>query len=179
MVEYTEFRQEQTDWLVELVMLLSFRLCCSMHDHLHQRTCYYCWLVGDQGDAWRRGYIDLGFKAGRKRTFQIVIEGRIDGIADKHYYKSDMALDDILVNNSGSCSQDQGTLLYQGSLLSDYLFFKEKNSVNVSVLRRNFWSFLFIFFFFKQKTAYEILAWLEFRRVLFRSTMILEPAILL
>ena len=25
------------------------------------------------------------------------------------------------------------------------------------------------FFFFKQKTAYEILAWLEFRRVLFRS----------
>ena len=26
-----------------------------------------------------------------------------------------------------------------------------------------------IFFFFKQKTAYEILAWLEFRRVLFRS----------
>ena len=28
--------------------------------------------------------------------------------------------------------------------------------------------FLFVFFF-KQKTAYEILAWLEFRRVLFRS----------
>ena len=28
-----------------------------------------------------------------------------------------------------------------------------------------------IFFFFKQKTAYEILAWLEFRRVLFRSTL--------
>ena len=28
--------------------------------------------------------------------------------------------------------------------------------------------YLFIFFF-KQKTAYEILAWLEFRRVLFRS----------
>ena len=26
-----------------------------------------------------------------------------------------------------------------------------------------------VFFFFKQKTAYEILAWLEFRRVLFRS----------
>jgi len=26
-----------------------------------------------------------------------------------------------------------------------------------------------MFFFFKQKTAYEILAWLEFRRVLFRS----------
>jgi len=27
-----------------------------------------------------------------------------------------------------------------------------------------------VVFFFKQKTAYEILAWLEFRRVLFRST---------
>src|SRR3712207_8951459 len=27
------------------------------------------------------------------------------------------------------------------------------------------------FFFFKQKTAYEILAWLEFRRVLFRSIL--------
>src|SRR3712207_7045895 len=26
-----------------------------------------------------------------------------------------------------------------------------------------------LFFFFKQNTAYEILAWLEFRRVLFRS----------
>lgn len=130
-VEYTEFRQEQTDWLVELVMLLSFRLCCSMHDHVHQWTCYYCWLVGDQGDAWRRGYIDLGFKAGRKRTFQIVIEGRIDGIADKHYYKSDMALDDILVYNSGSCSQDQGTPLYQGSLLSDYIMSLNKNPVDL------------------------------------------------
>src|SRR5258707_1578930 len=35
------------------------------------------------------------------------------------------------------------------------------------------WSFSikwnYSFFFFKQKTAYEILAWLEFRRVLFRS----------
>src|SRR3712207_8904209 len=31
-------------------------------------------------------------------------------------------------------------------------------------------SLVFFFqFFFKQKTAYEILAWLEFRRVLFRS----------
>ena len=28
-----------------------------------------------------------------------------------------------------------------------------------------------VFFFFKQKTAYEVLAWLEFRRVLFRSTL--------
>ena len=28
---------------------------------------------------------------------------------------------------------------------------------------------LFFFFFFKQQTAYELLAWLEFRRVLFRS----------
>ena len=28
---------------------------------------------------------------------------------------------------------------------------------------------VFFVFFFKQKTAYEILAWLEFRRVLFRS----------
>ena len=27
----------------------------------------------------------------------------------------------------------------------------------------------FVFFFFKQKTAYEIHQWLEFRRVLFRS----------
>ena len=27
-----------------------------------------------------------------------------------------------------------------------------------------------MFFFFKQKTAYEIHQWLEFRRVLFRST---------
>ena len=29
--------------------------------------------------------------------------------------------------------------------------------------------FCFVFFFFKQKTAYEITVWLEFRRVLFRS----------
>ena len=29
---------------------------------------------------------------------------------------------------------------------------------------------LLFFFFFKQKTAYEITVWLEFRRVLFRST---------
>ena len=28
---------------------------------------------------------------------------------------------------------------------------------------------VFCFFFFKQKTAYEITTWLEFRRVLFRS----------
>ena len=27
----------------------------------------------------------------------------------------------------------------------------------------------YVFFFFKQKTAYEIETWLEFRRVLFRS----------
>ena len=32
----------------------------------------------------------------------------------------------------------------------------------------------FFFFFFKQKTAYEILAWLEFRRVLFRSWLQLD-----
>ena len=32
----------------------------------------------------------------------------------------------------------------------------------------------FFFFFFKQKTAYEILAWLEFRRVLFRSVLIIQ-----
>ena len=30
---------------------------------------------------------------------------------------------------------------------------------------------IWCFFFFKQKTAYEILAWLEFRRVLFRSCL--------
>src|SRR2546426_6210568 len=34
--------------------------------------------------------------------------------------------------------------------------------------------FLFLFFFFKQKTAYEITRWLEFRRVLFRSQTIAE-----
>src|SRR5690606_39944537 len=33
------------------------------------------------------------------------------------------------------------------------------------------------FFFFKQKTAYEIFTWLEFRRVLFRS--LVEAAVLL
>ena len=33
------------------------------------------------------------------------------------------------------------------------------------------------FFFFKQKTAYEILAWLEFRRVLFRSVFFLDSSV--
>ena len=34
--------------------------------------------------------------------------------------------------------------------------------------------FVMLFFFFKQKTAYEITVWLEFRRVLFRSTSFLH-----
>src|SRR5207245_6958383 len=34
---------------------------------------------------------------------------------------------------------------------------------------------LFFFFFFKQKTAYELLPRLEFRRVLFRSEVRLDP----
>ena len=34
--------------------------------------------------------------------------------------------------------------------------------------------FYIFFFFFKQKTAYEIGQWLEFRRVLFRSRLLLE-----
>ena len=36
--------------------------------------------------------------------------------------------------------------------------------------------FLLFVFFFKQKTAYEITVWLEFRRVLFRSTRHYRPA---
>ena len=33
---------------------------------------------------------------------------------------------------------------------------------------------LYFFFFFKQKTAYEITRWLEFRRVLFRSVVYID-----
>src|SRR5215208_1054008 len=32
----------------------------------------------------------------------------------------------------------------------------------------------FVFFFFKQKTAYEMATWLEFRRVLFRSVFAVD-----
>ena len=36
--------------------------------------------------------------------------------------------------------------------------------------------YFFLFFFFKQKTAYEIGQWLEFRRVLFRSAIVNDLA---
>ena len=51
----------------------------------------------------------------------------------------------------------------------------KSSGVDVGVLRMvDFYDlfYLFIFFFFKQKTAYEIGQWLEFRRVLFRSMII-------
>ena len=42
----------------------------------------------------------------------------------------------------------------------------------LELIRVLFWFNVFFFFFFKQKTAYEITVWLEFRRVLFRSEAI-------
>ena len=55
-----------------------------------------------------RADIDLGLAADQEKILQVIIEGHIDGDGLTNDYKSDMAIDDILIYDRGACSQTSG-----------------------------------------------------------------------
>ena len=66
--------------------------------------------LGDHGNQWLRGDLDLELSADQEKILQVAIEGHIDGDGQTNDYKSDMAIDDILIFDRGSCSQNAGNL---------------------------------------------------------------------
>ena len=66
--------------------------------------------LGDHGNQWLRGDLDLELSADQGMILQVIIEGHIDGDGLTNDYKSDMAIDDILIFDRGSCSQNAGNL---------------------------------------------------------------------
>ena len=76
--------------------------------------------LGDHGNQWLRGDLDLELSADQEMILQVIIEGHIDGDGLTNDYKSDMAIDDILIFDRGSCSQNAGNLTQNYTVTSHH-----------------------------------------------------------